>query len=132
MPTKSEQLLEKSKTFEQQLKCFILAELERINASGASSGLASEVTVASILAKLTSSQKTPALTRVSGIANSSVAAGARSVSFFNAGSTDATVAGGVLKPGEAITFDAGGQNDTLAVIPYITIATGDLVITTVV
>ncbi len=50
MPTKSEQLLGKSKTFEQQLKCFILAELERINASGASSGLASETTVAAILA----------------------------------------------------------------------------------
>ena len=57
MPTKSGQLLTKSKTFEQQLKCFILAELEKINASGASSGLASETTVAAILATQATEQK---------------------------------------------------------------------------
>lgn len=80
---------------------------------------------------LTSSTRVPLLQRVTGAATSSVAAGKRSVSFFNAGPTDATVATGVLKPGESVTFDAGGQEDVLGAIPYVTIATGDLVITTI-
>lgn len=75
--------------------------------------------------------RVPLLQRIIGVASASIAAGKRSVSFFNAGPTDATVATGVLKPGESISFDAGGQGDTLGAIPYVTIATGELVITTI-
>lgn len=35
-----------------------------------------------------------------------------SVSFYNAGTTDATVIAVVLKPGETINFDAGGSGNT--------------------
>lgn len=120
----------------------ILSELQTLNTVD----FATQTTLAALLTELqlkadlsetqpvslATAQKTASLTRISGIANSSVAAGARSVSFFNAGSTDATVAGGTLKPGESVDFSAGGQNDTLAAIPYVTIATGDLVITSVI
>jgi len=205
MPTKSENLLAKSKTFEQQLKCFILGELERITAGSSSAGLATEATLISVLNaiiasdqdievllvrdtvtlivykqitdwtsgvpvvsytdvngnpfvpvntmeyldpstvlnlilaqntainnKLTSVTRTPALLRVSGASTSSVIAGSRSVSFFNAGLTNATVAGGVLLPGEQISFSAGGEDDVLGAIAYVTIATGDLMITTII
>ena len=83
-------------------------------------------------AALAATVRTPALLVVSGIANTTVAAGARSVTFFNQGPTDATVAGGVLSAGEEISFDAGGQLDTLGAITYVTIATGVLKIGTVV
>jgi len=91
-----------------------------------------ETAIDAVNTKLTSVVRTPSLQRISGVAAASIAAGARSASFFNAGPTDATVAGGTLKPGESITFDAGAQGDTLGAIAYVTIATGDLVITTVV
>lgn len=90
-----------------------------------------ETAIDTVNTKLTSVVRTPSLQRISGVAAASIAAGARSASFFNAGLTDATVAGGTLKPGESISFDAGSIGDTLDAIPYITIATGDLVITTI-
>ena len=89
------------------------------------------ISTANIDTKLTSTVRVPLLQRISGAASTSVAAGKRSASFYNAGPTDATVATGVLKPGEAISFDAGSIGDTLGAIPYVTIATGDLVITTI-
>jgi hypothetical protein len=78
----------------------------------------------------------PGLTRVLGANPSNpvpdtVTAGARSVSFFNAGPVDATVAGGILKPGESVGFRADAQQDILGAIQYITVATGDLVISEV-
>jgi len=106
-------------------------KLDTANLDVALSTRASEVTLAAVNTKLTSVVRTPSLQRISGVAAASIAAGARSASFFNAGLTDATVAGGTLKPGESISFDAGGQGDTLGAIPYVTIATGDLVITTI-
>ncbi len=57
-------------------------------------------------------------------------AGKRSVSSFNAEATDAVITGAALKPGESITFDAG-NGAVLSSILYETIATGDLVITTI-
>lgn len=76
--------------------------------------------------------RTPTLTNVLGVAGASVAAGARSVSFFNGGPVDATVAGGTLRPGTSVSFAAGGEEDTLGAIAYVTIATGILDITTIV
>ena len=77
-------------------------------------------------------QRTPSFTNVLGVANTSVAAGARSVAFFNNGPTVATIQGSPLAAGKGIEFPAGGENDTLAAITYVTIATGDLDITTIV
>lgn len=105
----------------------ILLELQTLNAN-----VATEATLAALDAKFNSIPRTPSLTRIAGVASANVAAGARSVSFFNAGPTNATVAGGTLLSGESITFSAGGQNDVLAAIPYTTVATGDLMIVTVV
>ncbi len=76
--------------------------------------------------------RTPSFLNVLGIANTSVAAGARSVAFFNNGPTVATIQGSALAAGKGVEFDAGGENDTLSAITYVTIATGDLDITTVV
>jgi hypothetical protein len=90
------------------------------------------LTLNSLNTKFASVTRTPALLVVSGVANTTVAAGARSVTFFNQGPTAATVAGGVLDAGESMTFSAGGEDDVLAAIPYITIATGVLKIATVV
>lgn len=100
-----------------------LAAIEVINT-------AIQVATEGINTKLASTVRTPALLVVSGAANTSVAAGARAVTFFNQGPTAATVAGGVLDAGEEVSFNAGGQGDTLAAIAYITIATGVLKIST--
>lgn len=59
----------------------------------------------------------------------SVLVGARSVSFFNAGATNATVLGAILKPGEMVTFSAESTSDTLTAIAYDGTGT-DLLITT--
>jgi len=61
-------------------------------------------------------QRTPTITRTS--ANSSVAAGAYSVSFASVGTANAIVGGATLKPGETINFDAGAINNTLGSISY--------------
>ena len=60
--------------------------------------------------------RTPTILRTS--ANSSVAAGAYSVSFASVGTVDSTVGGATLKPGETINFDAGAINNTLGAITY--------------
>lgn len=67
-------------------------------------------------------QRTPTITRTS--ANSSVAAGAYSVSFASVGTANATVGGATLKPGETINFDAGAINNTLGSISYDSSAAG--------
>jgi hypothetical protein len=61
----------------------------------------------------------------------SVAAGAKSATFINKGTTDATVAGGPLSPGASVTFAVDGA-DTLAAIAYTASATAILQIATVV
>ena len=68
--------------------------------------------------------------RVSVAGAGSVTPGKRRVSFFNAGNTDAQVAGAVLKRGESVTFSADGLRDTLAGIIY-NCLTSELLITTV-
>jgi hypothetical protein len=60
-------------------------------------------------------QKTPGLTRTS--AAGTVAAGAISVSIYNAGIANGTVLGSTIKPGESLTW-ATYANDTLAAIAY--------------
>lgn len=71
--------------------------------------------------------RTPTMTRASVVG--SVLIGARSVSFFNAGATNGTVLGAILKPGEMVTFSAESTSDTLTAIAYDGTGT-DLLITT--
>jgi hypothetical protein len=66
--------------------------------------------------------RTPTVLRTS--ANSSVAAGAYSVSFASVGTVDSTVGGATLKQGETINFDAGGINNTLGAVVYDSSAAG--------
>ena len=57
-------------------------------------------------------------------------AGSRSVSFSNDGDLDCLVGLVAIHPGQSITFDAGGENDTLGSIDYdASQAGGDLLIT---
>lgn len=107
-----------------------LISLGQIQSAAAAGAL--EATLSSLNTKFTAVVRVATALRVAGVANTTVAAGARSIAFFNAGPVAATVAGAVLNPGEAISFAAGGEEDTLGSIAYITIATGDLLITTVV
>ena len=58
-----------------------------------------------------------------------VPAGTRSASFFNAGATNATVIGTILKPGEMVTFSAESTLDVLTSLAYNGTGT-DLLITT--
>ena len=90
---------------------------------------ASEATLTSLDSKFTAVVRTPTMTRAAGPGN--VAAGARSASFYNAGSGNATVLGATLLPGEQVSFAAGAEDDTLAVIAYNGTGT-DLLITSVV
>lgn len=66
--------------------------------------------------------RTPTILRTS--TNSSVAAGAYSMSFASVGTADATVGGQTLKPGETINFDAGAINNTLGAVAYDSSAVG--------
>ena len=87
-----------------------------------------------INAQLTPTLRVPLLQRLGlpgGFDIGSIATGKRSVSFLNAGPVDITVATGTLKPGESITFDAGGQGDTLGPIPYSLPPTADCVVTSI-
>jgi len=61
-----------------------------------------------------------------------IAAGARGLSFYNAGPTDVTLDAGTLSPGIQVSFSAGGEDDTLSAMTYSTLATGILVITKVI
>lgn len=76
-----------------------------------------------------SSVRTPSLTRV--VAAGTVAAGARSVSVYNAGTTAGTWLGAAIEPGEQFAYDAGG-NDVLSAFAYTASATAILVITTII
>ncbi len=69
-------------------------------------------------------------TRTSG--SGTVPAGARMVSFYNAGGAAVDVNGGTanLEASESVTFQAGGENDTLPAIAYD--ATGSTLVITVV
>jgi hypothetical protein len=66
--------------------------------------------------------RTPTILRTA--TNSSIAAGAYSISFASVGTADATVGGATLKPGETINFDAGAINNTLGSIAYNSSAVG--------
>ena len=66
--------------------------------------------------------RTPTILRTS--TNSSVAAGAYSVSFASVGTVNSTVGGATLKPGETINFDAGAINNTLGAVVYDSSAVG--------
>ena len=70
--------------------------------------------------------RTPTLTRAS--SGGTILPGARSISFLNSGADDVpTVLGAVLKQGESVSFNAGGEGDTLAATVY-TVASGELLI----
>ena len=99
---------------------------------GALTGFATEATLLALNNQFVAVIRTPGLINVLGVSSASVAAGSRAVSFFNYGPVAATVNGSTLAPGRGVDFAAGGENDTLAAIPYVTIATGDLDITTIV
>ena len=83
---------------------------------------------------------TAKLTAVTGVATSllvvtgagaaSVAAGKRTVSFFNSGNADTTVNGTILKAGISITYPELANRDVYAAIPYNAL-TSELTITTV-
>jgi hypothetical protein len=82
---------------------------------------------------LAPSVRTSGCTRITTVTAGNVAAGARSASFYNAHPTENCQIGGcVLKPGEVVSFSAGGQGDTLAQINWTTLVAADLLITTVV
>ena len=76
-----------------------------------------------------STTRTPSLTRVT--TAGTVAAGAFSVSVYNAGTTDGVWLGATIKAGEQFTYTAPG-NDTLGAFAYTASATAELVITTIV
>jgi hypothetical protein len=57
--------------------------------------------------------------------------GAREISFFNAGTTDAILMGDKLKPGEMVTFEANGVRDELDQISFDATGT-DLVVSWVI
>ena len=72
--------------------------------------------------------RTPSFIRTSSAG--SVSKGMRSITFFNAGASNATVLTTNLLPQEKVTIDAGGQGDHLGVVVYDGTGT-DLVIVTI-
>ncbi len=70
------------------------------------------------------------LTRVTGAGAGSVAAGKRTISFFNAGAADTNVNGAVLEAGELVTYPELSNRDLYAAIAYDAL-TSELLISTV-
>ena len=94
-------------------------------------GAATETTLSSLNTKFTAVTRTPSLIRATG--SGTVAAGARSISVYNAGSAAGSILGVAanILPGEAFDFSAGGEDDTLSAFAYDGTGT-TLVITTIV
>ena len=91
--------------------------------------VATETTLAILQGYFAPVQRTPTLLRANGVGT--VAAGARSVSVYNAGGSSGQWLGADILPGEQFTYSAGAEEDTLAEFTYDGIGT-DLVITSVV
>lgn len=100
------------------------------NANGDYSGIAVDQQ-GKVFVNTAPTTRTSALLRVTGAGT--VAAGARSISVYNAGAAAGSILGVAanILPGEAFDFSAGGQNDTLASFAYDGTGT-TLVITTIV
>jgi hypothetical protein len=71
-----------------------------------------------VIVDTNSTTRTPALIRATGAG--SIAAGARSISVFNAGNAAGSILGVAanILPGEVFEFSAGGENDVLSVFAY--------------
>ena len=75
-------------------------------------------------------QRTPNISRPSGVTGSTPS-GSYSVSISSVGTANATVGGITLKPGETLSFDGGGINNTISPITYSTLTAGaELIIIT--
>jgi len=74
--------------------------------------------LATIVSSLTAVTRTPSVLRTS--AAGTIAAGARSISVYNAGSAAGSILGGSnnILAGEVFNFDAGAQGDTLSAFAY--------------
>lgn len=106
-------------------------------------GAATEVTLAALLtelqlkANLSDSQpislptgtETPSLTSVT--SSGTIAAGAKSVSILNIGTSDGAVLGTTLPPGISVSFKAS-EGKTLTAIAYVATASSELLISTTV
>lgn len=81
-------------------------------------GAATEATLSALNTQFTAVTRTPSLIRATGAG--SIAAGARSISVYNAGAAAGSILGvaGNILAGEILSFDAGGENDTLSVFAY--------------
>lgn len=91
---------------------------------------ASNVILTSIDAKFTAVVRTP--TYIQAVAAGTVAAGARSVSVYNSGTTSGVWLGTPIAPGVQLSFSAGGEDDTLSAFAYTASATATLEITTII
>jgi hypothetical protein len=94
-------------------------------------GAATEATLSSLNTQFTAVTRTPGIIRTS--TSGTISAGARSISVYNSGAAAGSILGvaGNILPGEIFSFDAGGENDTLAAFAYNGTGT-TLVITTIV
>jgi hypothetical protein len=89
-----------------------------------------EATLQAVETNTTGVARTPNFLRPTGAAGT-VTAGVFSMSFASVGTSNATVGGITLKPGETINFDAGALNNTLGAVAYDTTAVGaELIIIT--
>lgn len=97
----------------------VLAELVAINAN-----------TASLVGFFTPVVRTP--TYIQATAAGAVAAGARSVSVYNSGTTAGVWLGTAIAPGVQMSFSVSNQGDTLGAFAYTASATATLEITTIV
>jgi len=108
-----------------------LKDIQLDTSSLAAEDFATEATLSALNAQFTAVTRTPSLIRATGAG--SIAAGARSISVYNAGAVAGSILGvaGNILAGEILSFDAGGENDTLSAFAYDGTGT-TLVITTIV
>lgn len=111
MPTKAEELFSRMNgSYSDELRIWIIKTIEDLQIIN--NTLATEATLSSIDGKVSPFQRTPNLIRVSGPGNiPSVTYG---FSVYNSGTINATVLGGVIKPGETFNFSPDGVNNFYA------------------
>lgn len=100
-------------------------KMTQVAAANVNAAHITEITATEVAFK--SVERTPGFYSVT--TNGNVPAGSVAASFFNVGTTDATVAGGTLSPGFVVNFEAP-KGDTLAQINYTSSSTAQLLINT--
>lgn len=78
-----------------------------------------EAAIIALLSEVSdSTTRTPVILRKTDATGSPIASGSRKILCYNAGTGNGSFNGAVIKPGESLPLNAGGENDVLVAVAY--------------